>query len=115
LHVVAVLVIREVVHLDVVTTLVTTAELVMVATTEFVDVLETSVSGSRTEVDMERTYEIGVITVKATEVTVAVAVGVITSVATTVDTDVVVSVIVTVLVGVRVVIAVTVAVLWTGG
>jgi hypothetical protein len=39
---------REVVHLDVVTTLVATAELVMVATTEFVDVLGNSISGFRT-------------------------------------------------------------------
>lgn len=44
MHVVAVLVTREVAHLVVVATLVTTAELVVVATTDFVDVLHRHVS-----------------------------------------------------------------------
>ncbi len=48
MHVVAVLVTREVAHLVVVATLVTTAELVLVATTDFVDVLEKDVSMSIT-------------------------------------------------------------------
>lgn len=48
MHVVAVLVTREVAHLVVVATFVTTAELVLVEKTDFVDVLEKHVSISIT-------------------------------------------------------------------